>query len=621
MMQPLLRGVRYFLLACVLTVPVYAQQADPHVVGHWIFDRQHMDGSLVRDHAGHLDITIEGPVRLVENEVTEVLELDGSTNALLITDDITTAGLPAREITAEAWVRYLNPISWGGIIGAFQDSGSYEMGWVLGYRGDRFTFALAGTGANSDGDGVMTYLDAPTPVVLGGWYHVVGTYDGAVMKIYVNGELENTSTAQSGDILYPPNVFYEIGAYRDDDEYYRLRGSLKEVRLYDRAVPADEIAERFTANQALAAMEVPGHQPQIIVGPYLQFATQHSITVLWETNREATTRVEYGRKTPLTEEVALDGRRRLHEVVLDGLSPQTNYFYRVVSVTEDGAELAGEIYTFQTAVKDEAAFAFAVIGDTQNNPPVWGRIAEEIWRERPNFVVLCGDIVGTGSNTYEWINEFFAPAASLMRRIPIYTVLGNHEGDADNYYRYMANPEPEYSYTFTYGNAQFFMIDSNRDLRPGSEQYLWLESELAKSTATWKFAAHHHPPYTSDEDDYGDAYQGPALEGDPRMQHVIPLYERYGVDIVFFGHIHDYERTWPIKEGAVNEEDGVIYIQTGGAGGSLENFAPTRSWFTARVRRDHHFTLVLIHGGTLQFQAIDLEGRLFDQFEIHKDGP
>ena len=102
------------------------------------------------------------------------------------------------------------------------------------------------------------------------------------------------------------------------------------------------------------------------------------------------------------------------------------------------------------------------------------------------------------------------------------------------------------------------------------------------------------------------------------MQPAISLYEQYGVDIVFFGHIHDYERTWPIKEGKVNQEEGVLYIQTGGAGGSLENFAPTRSWFTARVRRDHHFGLVLVHEGTLQFNAIDLDGRLFDQIEIRK---
>lgn len=606
----------YLLATCVLVVPVHAQEAG--LVGHWIFDSEHMDGHIVGDNVGEHDITLEGPVRLVRNEVTEALELDGISNALLITDDISTVRLPSREITVEAWVRYVNPFSWGGFIGAFQDSGSYEMGWVLGYRGSRVTFALASTDADQDGDGVMTYMDAPTPVELGGWYHVAGTYDGSVMKIYVNGQLENRTTEQSGDILYPPNAFYEIGAYRDDDEYYRLKGSLKEVRLYDRVLSADEIANRFRAYQPLAALEVRKEKPQIVVGPYLQYATQHSITVLWETNREATTRVEYGLEVPLTERFVIDGQRRLHEVILNGLTPQTNYFYRVVSVMEDGVELASDISTFQTAVEDETAFAFAVIGDTQNNPPVWERISEGIWRERPNFVVLCGDIVGTGSNTYEWVHEFFAPAAPLMKRMPIYTVLGNHEGDADNYYKYMANPAPEYFYTFTYGNAQFFMIDSNRDLTPGSEQFTWLESALAQSTATWKFAAHHHPPYTSDENDYGDTYQGPALEGDPRVQPAISLYEQYGVDIVFFGHIHDYERTWPIKEGKVNQEEGVLYIQTGGAGGSLENFAPTRSWFTARVRRDHHFGLVLVHEGTLQFNAIDLDGRLFDQIEIRK---
>jgi hypothetical protein len=66
------------------------------------------------------------------------------------------------------------------------------------------------------------------------------------------------------------------------------------------------------------------------------------------------------------------------------------------------------------------------------------------------------------------------------------------------------------------------------------------------------------------------------------------------------------------------EKGGVIYITAGGGGGGLENFNPNRSWFTAKMRRDHHFVLVCVNGGTLQLQAIDQNGQLFDTMTITK---
>lgn len=201
-----------------------------------------------------------------------------------------------------------------------------------------------------------------------------------------------------------------------------------------------------------------------------------------------------------------------------------------------------------------------------------------------------------------------------MSRIPIFAIIGNHEGNDPNYYKYVANPSPEFYYTFNYGNAQFFLLDSARDLNPGGEIYTWLESALSVSASQWKFVIQHHPPYTSDENDYGDTYKEKSLLADPDVQPLIPLYEKYNVDIVFYGHIHDYERTWPLRQNQISHENGVVYIQTGGGGGGLENYAPTRSWFTQKVHRDHNFCLVNVHANRLEFQAIDQNGNLFDTF-------
>jgi hypothetical protein len=98
----------------------------------------------------------------------------------------------------------------------------------------------------------------------------------------------------------------------------------------------------------------------------------------------------------------------------------------------------------------------------------------------------------------------------------------------------------------------------------------------------------------------------------------VPLYDKYGVDIVWGGHIHTYERTLPLRDGKAVEKGGVVYMITGGSGGDLENAAPTRSAFTAKVLRAHHYCYVVVNGKSLRMEAYDLDGRLFDWLELHK---
>ncbi len=361
-----------------------------------------------------------------------------------------------------------------------------------------------------------------------------------------------------------------------------------------------------------------------VIKPYLQFATYTGIRVLWETDKPATSTVLYGipgwnTKVPnLDQKVSVEGFSHMHEVHLENLKPETKYLYQVITVTQGGDTLKGEVKTFRTALGEDKAFAFTVFGDSQSNPEVWRKISTLAWKERPDFGLLAGDLVDLGYNKANWVDEFFRPSNDFMSRLSLYTVLGNHEHDAAYYYQYMSNPEPEYYYTFPYGNARFFMIDSNRPVTKGSEQYVWLEEQLAKSDGKWNFAVHHHPPYSSDENDFGDTYVEQALPGDPDLKDLIHLYEKYQVDIVFFGHIHTYERTWPIFKDQVSQEKGVIYINTGGAGGGLENPAPTRSWYTRKLRTTHHFSYVSIADDVLEFQAIDENGFLFDTFTMKK---
>jgi predicted phosphodiesterase len=367
---------------------------------------------------------------------------------------------------------------------------------------------------------------------------------------------------------------------------------------------------------------------KFLVKPYLQFGSQPGMFVLWETKVAATTLVEFGearflvKKALLDQQVTVNGLRQMHEVELTNLKPETNYFWQIKSITEKGDTIQSEIYSFKTNVQDKSAYMFGLVGDTQLNsrtPWAWGKIAEKLWGDRPNFVVHAGDVVEKGRRKSDWLQDFFPNGHILMSRVPVYTVLGNHEEDSPLYYQYMVAPPPEYYYTFKYGNTQFFMIDSNRDLKEGSEQYNWLEWELAKSTATWKIAIHHHPPYSSDSDDHGNTAFSLSTLGVANVRNLVPLYERFKLDFCLFGHTHLYERSWPILEDRINVKNGVTYINSGGAGGGLEAFAPTRSWFTSELENTHHYCTFSIFENQLIFKAIDHEGRLFDTFQMQKD--
>lgn len=362
------------------------------------------------------------------------------------------------------------------------------------------------------------------------------------------------------------------------------------------------------------------------VKPYVQYSTKTSIRIYWETTETSNGYVEYSEaklnsgKAELTLKKKSTDKGVMHNVELSNLQPQTNYFYRVVNISPKGDSVVSSINTFQTSVNDSAAFGFAVFSDSQNDwkdPKAWERVSTQAYKQRPNFAVHAGDLVDLGYMKDDWVNEFLGQGNLFMKTIPIFSIPGNHEHDAAYYYQYMYVPQP-YFYSFKYGNAEFFMIDSDQYQEEGTDMYNAVEIALAKSTAYWKFVVHHHPPFSSDDDDFGNTYYERSTLGDDEVRTLVPLYEKYGVDIVFYGHIHTYERTWPIMKNKTVTENGVLYLNVGGSGGSLESPAPTRSWFTNTLRTVHHFGYVTVNQNILQFQAIDENGILFDQFVLNK---
>lgn len=374
--------------------------------------------------------------------------------------------------------------------------------------------------------------------------------------------------------------------------------------------------ENATAQDAPPA-PVASPAPGFVVAPYLQYATPTSITVCWETTFPGQSEVRYGIGT-LTQTARSNKEDTFHEIQLTGLEPARAHVYQVKTEGPQG-KIEGPLLTFQTAVGPEDAFSFVLIGDTQKNPKITQKIATLAWQRRPNFVVHLGDVVDNGPDKREWVNELLGPCKELIGRVPLYPCIGNHERNHALYYRYFSLPAPEYYYHFRYGNADFFSIDTNKKVGPGTEQYRWLDEQLGKSEAKWKFVFHHHPAYSSDDDDYGNTWKGVASrQGDLNARQLVTLYEKHNVDMVFNGHIHVYERSWPLRGGKVDRERGVLYLTSGGGGGRLENFAPVPTFFKAQCRSDYHYCYITIHGGKLCLKAFDHQGMLFDSFDIDK---
>jgi len=365
-----------------------------------------------------------------------------------------------------------------------------------------------------------------------------------------------------------------------------------------------------------AAPPAAAPAPEFAVGPYLQYATGTGITVMAETATPLTCTVRYGLTGGLKES-ATGPPGTMHELRLEQLQPSTKYFYQVTCRADGAPTVASKLLTFTTACDPSQAFSFTVIGDTQKNPKVTGKIAALMWERRPHFVLHMGDVVDNGPDKREWTDELFKPCAELFSRVPLYPCIGNHEKNHAHYYQYFSLPAPENYYHFRYGNAEFFSMDSNQFIAPGTKQYEWLDKALSASTAKWKFCYHHHPCYTSDADDYGDTFKGGSTLGELKVKALVPLYERHKVDVAMNGHVHFYERTHPVRAGKVDRA-GVVYLTSGGGGGKLEGFGPTPTFFKNQNRVDYHYCHFTLFDNVLEGKVYDHEDRLFDAFEIKK---
>ena len=246
---------------------------------------------------------------------------------------------------------------------------------------------------------------------------------------------------------------------------------------------------------------------------------------------------------------------------------------------------------------DQDSVKFAVIGDTGTGGSAQYQIAKLLNEARARFpyefVIMLGDNMYGSEGPSDFVKKFETPYKPVLDAgVKFYATLGNHDDAAQRFYRPF-NMDGKRFYTFRKGDVEFFVLDSTY-LTP--EQVEWLKDELTKSNEEWKIAYMHHPLYSSGEKHGSETDLRAVLE---------PLFIANGVDVVFAGHEHFYERLKP--------QNGIYYFTQGGSAKLRKGNIRTGSPLTAKgFDTDNSFTLVEIVKDQLYFETISRRGHVVD---------
>ena len=252
---------------------------------------------------------------------------------------------------------------------------------------------------------------------------------------------------------------------------------------------------------------------------------------------------------------------------------------------------------------EQKSVRFAVIGDNgTGEQPQYDVAAEMEAYENVvhyEFVVMMGDNIYGGHKPKDFERKFETPYKPLLDAgVKFYACLGNHDNSDETLYKPF-NMNGQRYYTFKKGDVQFFALDSNY-MDP--TQLDWIQQQLSGSSAKWKIAFFHHPLYSDGR------FHGSDI--DLRNQ-LMPIFEKYGVNVVMSGHDHVYER--------INPEGGIYFFLVGNSGElRYHNLRHDASDMAAGFDTDRTFMLVEIAGDKLYFQTISRTGQTVDSGALQR---
>jgi hypothetical protein len=255
-----------------------------------------------------------------------------------------------------------------------------------------------------------------------------------------------------------------------------------------------------------------------------------------------------------------------------------------------------------TLPNKEGSVRFVVIGDTGTGSREQLELAKVMMRYRQafryEFVLMVGDNMYGSENAADYKNKFENVYRSLLdQKVKFYAALGNHDESNQRFYEFF-NMEGQEYYRFTKGNVSFYSLNSNY---MDKKQVDWLTEKLGADTASWKIAFFHHPPYSS----------GGKHGSDTKLRQVVePILLKHGVDVVFNGHEHFYERIKP--------QQGIYYFISGSGGKLRKGDVREGSPLTDKAfDRDMSFMLIEVNDNQMHFQVVSRTGETVDSGVIN----
>lgn len=377
---------------------------------------------------------------------------------------------------------------------------------------------------------------------------------------------------------------------------------------------------------------VPELRGNFTRGPFVQNTAADRQQIVWKTLLPSDTIVEYGLTPALGERVEDPTLTTNHVATVAGLAAGTLHYYRVAS-TAGGRTGRSPVSTFRT-FRRSGSLSFSVMADVGSGNVYQHSMARVIETTEPDLVLVSGDLVYPSYSNALADARFFSVYEPQMRSCPYFVVAGNHDyqyGVPAQFFDAFAMPTNSVSiedhlaagtdleayYSFDHGDAHFVglfvpLMDSRTSLIADSAQCRWLEADLAATTAPWKFLFLHHHLESSKvhrNDDYN--YNGIADRVE-LCDLLLPIARRYGVQMIFSGHDHGYERFNPVE--------GVHLVVSAVAGGTvyplLELDPACAQFFLAQ-----NCVNIRVEGDTLELRALGLDGNVFDTMFLQRAPP
>ena len=364
--------------------------------------------------------------------------------------------------------------------------------------------------------------------------------------------------------------------------------------------------------------------------PYVQNLCRGRASIVWSSFFDEFGVVEFSEDSSFSGRVVAQSRALLpaesgfpetiylYRAELGNLNPSTDYNYRVF--LNDTPQTFGDgLFRFRT--EGRGAFNFLAFGDCGLGTPEQAALATRMAGENAALALLTGDLVYMDGSYAKYQQRFFPYYGDIMRRVPFFPTLGNHDYETQSAGPYLATHALPTDgvpilhrgryYSFDWGNVHFVSLDTNDTLMdPASRATMleWLDQDLEKSNRFWKVVFFHHPPFTAGIHD-----RDPLVH--MAKEHIVPVLDRHKVQLVLNGHEHSYQRSHPIRDGKFSEAgEGTVYVITGGGGAHLY---PIFSRTGLAVGESaHHYAKIEVQGTSLTVRAIRIDGKEIDRFTL-----